>query len=138
MTGPAAAGAGLSEYLVISRGHWDEDAPPEKIQAAIDQFYQWREQLVAQGRMKGGQRLSREGKVVSRSRITDGPFTEAKEIIGGYWFFVASSLDEAAELAAQNPCLAMGLVYEVRPVEEVRASAYATTSETPGQAGRRS
>jgi hypothetical protein len=63
--------------------------------------------------------------------VLDGPFAEAKEVIGGYWFFVAASLDEAAALAAQNPCLACGLSYEVRPLEPQRASAFALTSETP-------
>ncbi|HKX41211.1 MAG TPA: YciI family protein [Burkholderiaceae bacterium] len=121
----------LSEYMVISRGQWDADASPADIQAAIDQFYVWRDKLVGEGRMKGGQRLARESRLVTRQAVTDGPFSEAKEIIGGYWFFLAASLDEAAKLAAENPCLARGLVYEVRPVETAKASAYTTTSETP-------
>jgi hypothetical protein len=69
---------------------------------------------------------------VSRNGTTDGPFAELKEVIGGYWFFLASSLAEAAELAAQNPCLADGLTYEVRPIELEPASAYKVTNETPG------
>ncbi len=84
--------------------------------------------------MKGGQRLAREGITVSRGWRTDGPFAEAKEVIGGYWFIVAASLQEAADLAAQNPCMPCGLAYEVRPVDEVRASAFALTNETPGRA----
>ncbi|HEY9026810.1 MAG TPA: YciI family protein [Burkholderiaceae bacterium] len=123
----------LSEYMVISRGQWDADASPAEIQTAIDDFYAWRDKLVREGKMKGGQRLAREAKLVTRQAVIDGPFSEAKEIIGGYWFFVASSLDEAARLAAQNPCLARGLVYEIRPVDPTRASAYTTTNETPAR-----
>lgn len=41
--------------------------------------------------------------------VIDGPFAEAKEVIGGYWFVVAGSLQEAAAVAAENPCLACGL-----------------------------
>jgi hypothetical protein len=63
--------------------------------------------------------------------VIDGPFAEAKEVVGGYWFFLAGSLAEAAALAAQNPCLACGLTYEVRPIEEERASAYKLSNETP-------
>jgi len=85
--------------------------------------------------MKPGQRLASAGKVVSQGLITDGPFAEAKEVIGGYWLIIADSLDEAAQLAAQNPCLACGLSYEIRPIESERASAYKTTSETPQRAG---
>ncbi len=38
---------------------------------------------------------------------------EAKEVIGGFWFIVATSLQEAAAVAARNPCLACGLEYEI-------------------------
>jgi hypothetical protein len=127
--------AAMHDYLLLSRGQWDRTKSQEEIQAAIDSFYAWYEQLVAQGRFKPGQRLATGGALVSRSGITDGPFTEAKEIIGGYWFIVAGSLQEAAALAAQNPCLACGLTYEVRPVETLRASAFRLSNETPTSAG---
>lgn len=122
-----------SEYLVISRGQWDASLSQQEIQRAIDAFYVWHAQLVEAGRMKAGQRLAREGKIVQKGGVMDGPFAEAKEVIGGYWFILAASLDEAAELASGNPCLACGLSYEVRPIEAVRASAFAITSETPGR-----
>lgn len=117
------------DYLVISRGKWDPAKSPEEIQQAIDRFYVWYEQAVAAGRMKRGQRLAVEGKVVTRERIVDGPFAEAKELVGGYWFIVAASLDEATALAAENPCIACGLTLEIRPLELERASAYAVTNE---------
>ena len=122
-----------SEYLVISRGQWDANLSKDDIQRAIDDFYAWHGRLVSEGRMKAGQRLAREGRTVSKHSVMDGPFAEAKEVIGGYWFILANSLEEAAELAAENPCLACGLVYEIRPIETVRASAFALTSETPGE-----
>jgi hypothetical protein len=122
-----------SEYLVISRGQWDKDLSKEQIQTAIDDFYVWHDKLVAEGKMRAGQRLAREGKLVSRNAVIDGPFAEAKEVVGGYWFFIAESLDEAAKLAAQNPCIACGLSCEVRPIETVRASAFALTNETPSE-----
>ena len=120
-----------SEYLVLSRGQWDVDAPLEDIQDAIDRFYVWYERLLGEGRIGAGQRLTREGKVVSRQAITDGPFAEAKEVVGGYWFILADILEEAARIAAENPCLAQGLCGEVRPRDPVRGSAFALTNETP-------
>src|SRR6185503_19183321 len=120
-----------SEYLVISRGQWDKDVSPEAIQNAIDQFYLWLGRLVEEGKMKRGQRLATEGKTVSRKLVTDGPFGEAKEVIGGYWFIVAGSLEEAVQIAAGNPCLNCGLFYEIRPIDPERASAYTVTNETP-------
>jgi len=81
--------------------------------------------------MLRGSRLHAEGKVVSRRGFTDGPFAETKELVGGYWFIVASSLDEAAALAAENPCLAFGLTLEVRALDPARALATEPTNETP-------
>jgi len=123
--------ASSSEYLVISRGHWDEELSAQDIQGVIDEFYAWHDRLVAEGRMRSGQRLARDSKIVSRHSVTDGPFSEAKEVVGGYWFIIAGSLAEAAEIAAGNPCLACGLVYEIRPLEHERCSAFKLTSETP-------
>jgi hypothetical protein len=120
-----------SDYLLLSRGHWDRDKTPEQIQDAIDRFYVWYEGNLAAGTFKPGQRLATGGKVVSRGGVVDGPFAEAKEIIGGYWIIVAPDLDKAAAIAAQNPCLECGLTYEVRPIEEDRASAYREGNETP-------
>ena len=82
--------------------------------------------------MRPGQRLAKPARIVSRDGMTDGPFSEAKEVIGGYWHFLADSLDEAAQLAAQNPCLACGLSCEIRPIEPRKCSAYEASSETPG------
>jgi hypothetical protein len=121
----------LSEFLILSRGRWDKDKSSEQIQQAIDAFYAWHENLVREGRARPGHRLAVESRVVSQAGVTDGPFAETKEVIGGYWFFLARNLDEAAELAAQNPCVACGLSYEVRPLEHERASAYKRTNETP-------
>jgi hypothetical protein len=120
----------LSEFLILSRGKWDTNKSPEQIQQAIDAFYVWIERLVQEGKAKRGQRLAIEGKFVSRLGVTDGPFTETKEVIGGYWFFLVRDLEEAAALAAQNPCMACGLSYEVRSIEHERASAYKHTNET--------
>ncbi len=125
----------LKEFLLLSRGRWDPDKTAERIQSAIDDFYVWYERLVAEGKFKPGRRLAPDVKLVTRAGVTDGPFAETKEIIGGYWFIVAASLEEAARIAAENPCLACGLSYEIRPVELQRASAYREGSETPGRAG---
>ena len=120
-----------NEYLLISRGQWDEDADKGAVQDTIDRFYAWYEEGLAQGRLKPGSRLANRGKLVSRDAVTDGPFSESKELVGGYWFIVAATLEEAAAIAAENPCLAFGLTVEVRPLESVRSSVEIVTNETP-------
>jgi hypothetical protein len=118
------------EYLVLSRGQWDKDASKDDIESAIQKFYDWYERNLRDGRMKAGSRLSTDAALVSKFGIlTDGPFSEAKEIVGGYWFIVARSLREAAEIAAQNPCARYGLSFEIRPLEAARASAHNITNE---------
>ena len=120
-----------TEYLLLSRGKWAPEKSPEQIQNAIDSFYTWHEKLCVEGKMKAGHRLSTQGKLVSFTGVIDGPFTETKEVIGGYWFVIANSLEEAAAIAAESPCLPCGLSYEIRPLEYERATAWRVTNETP-------
>lgn len=127
--------APVQDFLLLSRGHWDPDKSPEEIQAAIDAFYVWYERMLAEGKFKPGKRLATTAKLVTRAGVTDGPFTEAKEVIGGYWFVVAASLDEAARIAAASPCLACGLSYVIRPLDPERASAWRESNETPPETG---
>jgi hypothetical protein len=73
-----------SEYLTISRRQWDKDVSWEEIQNTIDQFYVWLGRIVDEGKTKTGQRLAKKGKAVLRNNVvTDGPFGETKEVIGG-------------------------------------------------------
>lgn len=121
-----------ADYLVLSRGQWDAHASKADIEASIARFYEWYEGNVRSGKFKPGSRLATDIAMVSKTGIvTDGPFGEAKEVIGGYWIIVARSLREAAEIAAENPCLPHGLRFEIRPLEPARASAYDLTNETP-------
>lgn len=121
----------LKEFLVLSRGQWHRHLTPEQIQTAIDAFYVWHEKLVAEGRARTGSRLARERKLVSAQGVTDGPFSESKEIIGGYWFLLARNLDEAVALAAQYPTLACGLSLEVGALDPEKARADVASNETP-------
>lgn len=122
------------DYLVISRGQWEPGATPEAIQSAIDTFYDWLDGHIAAGRMHGGSRLRPEGATVARKGVvTDGPFGETKELIGGYWFVRAASLEEAARLLADSPTVALGLFYEVRPLDAERATAAMRATETTGR-----
>lgn len=122
------------DYLVLSRGQWDAEASPMQIQAAIDAFYSWLDGHIAAGRIRTGSRLQAEGATVSRRQVvTDGPFGETKELIGGYWFVVADSLEAAARLLADSPTVALGLFYEVRPLDPALATAGMRATETAGR-----
>ena len=104
--------------MVISRGQWDPTLSRDEIQNAIGQFYAWLDRLVDEGKMMRGQRLTYEGRTIMRQNaVTDGPFGETKEVIGGYWFIRAHNLDEAVQIAEGNPCLNSGLFCEIRPID---------------------
>ena len=122
----------VQDFLVLSRGQWDESASPAEVQQAIDGFYAWHGEHMAAGRMRDGSRLGLGGRVVRRGgRSTDGPYAEAKEVIGGYWFVRAASLDEAAAILAGNPCLAYGLSCEIRPLDPTDCRVDSPSAETP-------
>ncbi len=119
------------DYLVISRGQWEPDASPEAIQAGIDAFYGWLDGHIAAGRMRTGSRLKIEGATVTRKGVVmDGPFGETKELIGGYWLVRAATLQAAALLLADSPTVALGLFYEVRPLDPDKATATMRATET--------
>jgi hypothetical protein len=84
----------------------------------MSRFASWFEQLNAAGVLKGGQPLLDEARVVSvgTDALSDGPFAESKEAIGGYFLVKADSLEEAVSIAQQCPTLEYGGAIEVRPV----------------------
>lgn len=121
------------DCLVISRGQWDADATPEDIQAGIDAFYGWLDAHIAAGRMRTGSRLKAQGATVTRRGVVmDGPFGETKELIGGYWLVRAPTLQAAAQLLGDSPTVALGLFYEVRPLDPDKANATMHATETMG------
>ncbi|MBD2701946.1 hypothetical protein IC229_14955 [Spirosoma sp. BT702] len=91
---------------------------PEAIQAEIQKWNNWIGGLAAQGKMLGTDALAPVGKVMKKGGqvVTDGPFTEGKEIVGGYMLLTAASLDEAVELAKGCPMFDMDGTVEVRPI----------------------
>lgn len=99
--------------------------------AIAKKWNDWVDGLAAQGKLLHGHPLGLGGRTVSGpmgERVTDGPYAEAKEVVGGYVLITAADLDEATGIARQCPGLPQGLTVEVRPVllrspvlEEVRA-----------------
>jgi len=108
-----------SGYLLLYRGKdWDEGLSPEELRQIMDRFMAWSEGLAKSGKVKGGQALARESKTVSGKNgriIADGPFTEAKEAIGGYLLLQVDSFDEALAIARSCPGLDYGGSIEIRP-----------------------
>ncbi|HVU34700.1 MAG TPA: YciI family protein [Opitutaceae bacterium] len=93
--------------------------PPEELQKIMVRFQTWMDGMMAKGMVVGTNGLDVTGKVLRGRRgasITDGPFAETKEIVGGYVLITAASLDEAVEAARDCPGLDYAMAVEVRPV----------------------
>ena len=95
---------------------------PENAQQTTKKWRAWFDDLDRKGCLKSiGQRLEEQGKVVRSTFVTDGPYAETKDLIGGYSLIEASDLEEAAQIAAGCPILQNGGSVEIRPVMQVNA-----------------
>ena len=91
---------------------------PERAQQSMQRWMKWMADLDAKGHLKDrGQPLERTGKVVrGQKSVTDGPYTEAKDLVGGFSIVEARDIDQAVELSHGCPILEGGGSVEVRPV----------------------
>jgi hypothetical protein len=108
-------------YMLLLRGGVDEKTlSPEQLQQLIGKYFGWMEQLRSRDQYEGGEPLEDDTKFLSGNggrKITDGPFAEAKEIVGGYFIIRAKDLEEAAEIARGCPIFDNGGTVEVRPIQ---------------------
>ncbi len=108
-----------SGFMLLFVGmDWHQGLAPEQMQKVSQDWMAWFKGLTASGTAVAGHPLGCEGKVVSgKARsVTDGPFAESKEAIGGYFLLDVATLDEAVTIAQQCPGLPYGVKVEVRPV----------------------
>lgn len=108
----------MSEFVYLYRGGRRPESPAEG-EKVMQRWIGWMQELASKGHIKDqGQPLEQEGKVVrSRGRsVTDGPYAESKDIVGGYTLIEATDLAQAAELAGGCPIFDFDGLVEVRPV----------------------
>src|SRR5258706_16259290 len=115
-----------SEYLLLFRGSdWDKGLSPAQLEKTMGEFMAWFERLKQQGKVKAGQPLERQGRIVSGKNgrtVADGPFAESKEAIGGFFLLQVGDLDEAVAIAQQCPVLEYGSTLESPAVAEEGAT----------------
>ena len=109
--------SGDSYMFLITGYDWDHGMTLEDARQALDSMMAWVDGLLKKGIASSSSPLARMGKIVAGkngSSITDGPFTEAKEVVGGYIVVNAPDLDAAAAIASQCPLLEHGVTLDVR------------------------
>lgn len=107
-----------SDFMFLITGYdWDKSMPPAEARAALDKMMAWFNGLLESGVGTAGGPLARHGKIVggkNGSMVADGPFAEAKEVVGGYIVVKAADLAAATALAQQCPLLEHGVTIDVR------------------------
>ncbi|HEV2520985.1 MAG TPA: YciI family protein [Candidatus Acidoferrales bacterium] len=108
----------MSEFVYLYRGG-ESGHSPEKMQQTMQKWVAWLKDLGQKGHIKDqGQPLERTGKLVKGKQkvVTDGPFAEAKDVVGGYTLIEARDLAQAVELSKGCPIFESDGAVEVRPV----------------------
>lgn len=106
------------KYLFVQRSPPGKREPPSpaQMQEMFAVFKAWKEKFKANIVDMGG-KLAPGGKIVTASSVTDGPFVEAKEIVGGFMIVSAESYERALEIAREGPGLMMpGSSIEIREI----------------------
>ena len=109
----------MAEFMLVLHDDPEafKDMSPMEMQKVVEEYRSWAERLGAAGKLSGGRKLTDEpGRVLRRQGdrvlVKDGPFSESKEILGGYFLMTAESYDDKWEYVRLNP-VRHGLV--VRP-----------------------
>lgn len=103
--------------MLIFHGGIDQSASPEEMQTNMGKWLAWVEKLTKEGKYVSGEPLLPGGKLVTgKTAVTDGPYTEGKEVVGGYFIINAASVDEAAAECENYPDFVHGGKVQVRQV----------------------
>ncbi|MFN8511531.1 MAG: YciI family protein [Thermomicrobiales bacterium] len=111
----------MAQFMLLIRGGDEAFAQftPEQMEQTLGQYFAWSDRLRKEGRLVGADQLADGGRTV-RSRdgqlVIDGPFTETKDAVGGYYQIEAADEAEAAEIAKGCPVLNHGGLVEVRGI----------------------
>ena len=108
----------MEKFMLIFQGGMPSAQSPEQMQANMGKWMAWIDKLAKAGKYVSGEPLLPGGKLIKGSAkgITDGPYTEGKEIVGGYFIVNAADMNEATELCADYPDYATGGSIQLRQV----------------------
>lgn len=114
----------MAKFLVVARstGEAYKGRSPQEMQQIVQKYVAWAAGLRDAGRMLHAEKLHAGGRVVRgsgpRMVVTDGPFVESKEVLGGFWLIDAASYEEVQGFLKDHPHLDAGSL-EVRQIEDI-------------------
>lgn len=111
----------MEKFLYLFRGGMAGEQATNVPAEHMQKWMKWMESLTQKGIMVGGEPLQPVGKQVNGSKkvVTDGPFLEAKELVGGYLIVNAKDIDEAVEISKGCPIFEVDGRLEVRPIQKM-------------------
>ncbi|HJS75256.1 MAG TPA: YciI family protein [Vicinamibacteria bacterium] len=114
----------MAQFMLLLYNEPSEFAglEPQEFQKVLSEYQAWGQKMASRGKLVSGHKLKDEGGRHLEARgkevlVTDGPFAEAKEVLGGYYLVDAASYDEAVELAKTGPHLRYNGRIEIREIE---------------------
>ncbi len=118
----------MAQFMLLlhQAPNYNEDLPREKVTEITKRYIAWAEQLRQKGKLVGGEKLTKSGGRQIRIKdgkpiASDGPYAEAKDVIGGYFVIEAKDLAEAEAITCDCPHFALAATNwaEVRPIEDM-------------------
>jgi hypothetical protein len=109
----------MSQFVFLYRGGGNTGQSPEQYQQRMGRWLAWMKELGEKGHIQSpGHPLERSGKIVAgkSKTVTDGPFAEAKDVVGGYTLVEARDINQAVEISKGCPIFEVDGAVEVRPV----------------------
>ena len=127
----------MAQYMLLLHQvpNYNMDLPREKMLEMTKRYMSWAESLGAKGKLAGGEKLTAGGVRLVKVKdgkpvVSDGPYAELKDVVGGYFVIEAKDQAEAEAIAKDCPHMAIAAAnwIEIRPIEsmaEMRAQAAA-------------
>jgi hypothetical protein len=108
----------MATFMLLLKGGEFTGYSPEDYQKILQDYFGWSQKLRNQRKYKGGDELKGSGRVLAMKdgRVVDGPFTETKEVVGGYFLIEEPSLEAAIATARDCPHLKYKGTVELREI----------------------
>ena len=109
----------MEKFMLIFHGGQIDGASPEQMQAHMGKWMAWIDKLAKTEQYVSGEPLLPGGKLLSGKAgktVTDGPYTEGKEVVGGFFIIKAKDMDEAVVISKDCPDYELGSTVQVRQV----------------------
>jgi len=115
----------MEKFMLIFQGGMHADQSPEQMQAQMGKWMAWIDKLNKAGKYIAGEPLLPGGKLITgkKKTVTDGPYTEGKEVVGGFFLINAKDLDEAVKICDDYPDYEYGGSIQVRQVMKIEVPA---------------